>query len=178
MSENSQSHTARPPQPLPPRPIGSYLVEAGLITPAQVDVALTDQQFMDGMRFGEVLVARGWIKQQTLDFLINRVIAPEQQRERKQQGTTPANRLPTPQVEPLRSEASQPNDRQPKAPSVVSQNHQNRLPMIRLEVSPNQPYLAARLVNPDEDEPLSDRPTHNSHSGSQPPEDDGVSWVG
>jgi hypothetical protein len=39
--------------------LGGYLVEAGLITPAQVDVALNDQKIMDGMRFGEVLSARG-----------------------------------------------------------------------------------------------------------------------
>ncbi len=58
--------------------LGSYLVEAGLITPAQIDVALNDQTIMDNMRFGEVLVARGWIKQQTLDYLIKKVVEPEQ----------------------------------------------------------------------------------------------------
>lgn len=58
--------------------LGSYLVEAGLITSAQVDVALNDQKIMDDMRFGEVLVARGWVKQQTLDYLIKKVVEPEQ----------------------------------------------------------------------------------------------------
>jgi hypothetical protein len=59
--------------------LGAYLIEAGLITPAQVDVALNDQEFMeDEMRFGDVLVARGWIKQQTLDYLMEKVVEPEQ----------------------------------------------------------------------------------------------------
>lgn len=62
-----------------PKRLGSYLVEAGLITSAQVDVALNDQKIMGDMRFGDVLVARGWIKQQTLDYLIKKVVEPEQQ---------------------------------------------------------------------------------------------------
>ncbi len=62
----------------PAKRLGYYLTEAGLITPAQVDVVLNDQKIMDGMRFGEVLVARGWIKQQTLDYLIKKIVEPEQ----------------------------------------------------------------------------------------------------
>jgi hypothetical protein len=59
--------------------LGAYLIDAGLITLSQVDVALNDQEFMDdGMRFGDVLVARGWVKQQTLDYLIEKVVEPEQ----------------------------------------------------------------------------------------------------
>ncbi len=60
--------------------LGAYLIEAGLITPGQVDVALNDQAFMqdDRMRFGDVLVARGWVKQQTLDYLMTKVVEPEQ----------------------------------------------------------------------------------------------------
>jgi len=57
--------------------LGGYLVEAGLLTPSQVDVALNDQQ-MTGMRFGEILAARGWVKQQTIEYLMNKVIIPEQ----------------------------------------------------------------------------------------------------
>lgn len=57
--------------------IGGYLVEAGLLTPAQVDVALNDQK-LTGMRFGEILAARGWVKQQTIEYLMTKVILPEQ----------------------------------------------------------------------------------------------------
>ncbi len=59
------------------RRLGSYLLEAGLINNAQIEVVLNDQQTMDEMRFGEVLVARGWIKPETIDFLMRRVIEPE-----------------------------------------------------------------------------------------------------
>ncbi len=61
-----------PLAPAKPKRLGAYLVEAGLLTPAQIDVALNDQKIMSDMRFGEVLVARGWIKQQTLDYLIKK----------------------------------------------------------------------------------------------------------
>ncbi|MFM2429290.1 MAG: hypothetical protein RLZZ511_503 [Cyanobacteriota bacterium] len=64
--------------------LGSYLVEAGLVTPAQIDVALSDQRFSEGMRIGEILVMRGWIKQQTLDFVITKVVEPEQTAARQQ----------------------------------------------------------------------------------------------
>lgn len=57
--------------------LGGYLIEAGLITPAQVTVALNDQK-MTGMRFGEILAARGWVKQETIEYLMRKVIIPEQ----------------------------------------------------------------------------------------------------
>ena len=57
--------------------LGSYLIEAGLITPAQVSVVLNDQHMQTDMRFGEVLVARGWIKPETIDFIMTRVVEPE-----------------------------------------------------------------------------------------------------
>jgi hypothetical protein len=77
--------------------LGSYLVEAGLITPAQIDVALNDQKMMNDLRFGEVLVTRGWIKQQTLDYLIKKVVEPERQALRQDQ------QMPTPRSQPLSS---------------------------------------------------------------------------
>jgi hypothetical protein len=73
----------RPSQPdTPPSPrtkrLGGYLVEAGLLTPAQVDVVLNDQK-LTGMRFGEILATRGWVKQQTIEYLMQKVILPEQE---------------------------------------------------------------------------------------------------
>ncbi|MBW4580001.1 MAG: hypothetical protein KME42_10570 [Tildeniella nuda ZEHNDER 1965/U140] len=58
--------------------LGGYLVEAGLLTTGQVDVALNDQK-LTGMRFGEILAARGWVKQQTIEYLMDKVVLPEQQ---------------------------------------------------------------------------------------------------
>lgn len=60
----------------PYRPIGAYLVEAGLITDAQVGVALADQN-VTAMPFGEIVVARGWVKEQTIEFIMQKVVLPE-----------------------------------------------------------------------------------------------------
>lgn len=62
----------------PKKRLGGYLVEAGLLTTAQIDVALNDQK-LTGMRFGEILAARGWVKQQTIEYLMHKVVMPEQQ---------------------------------------------------------------------------------------------------
>lgn len=67
--------------------LGGYLVEAGLLTPAQVDVALNDQK-LTGMRFGEILAARGWVKQQTIEYLMHKVVKPEQETAKPAQGAT------------------------------------------------------------------------------------------
>ena len=72
-------------------PLGSYLIEAGLITAAQVSVVLNDQQVGTDMRFGEVLVARGWIKHETIEFIMTRVVEPER---RATQGRILAESLP------------------------------------------------------------------------------------
>lgn len=58
------------------KPIGAYLVEAGLLSKAQVGVALADQQNI-AMSFGEILVTRGWVKEQTIEYLMQKVIIPE-----------------------------------------------------------------------------------------------------
>jgi len=74
--ERSQSSSgSRLPQQR--KRLGGYLVDAGLLTPAQVSVALNDQK-ITGMRFGEILAARGWVKQQTIEYLMRKVIIPEQ----------------------------------------------------------------------------------------------------
>ncbi|MBW4553022.1 MAG: hypothetical protein KME35_18215 [Aphanocapsa sp. GSE-SYN-MK-11-07L] len=58
------------------KPVGAYLVDAGLLSTAQVDVILADQQMME-MPFGEIATARGWVKQQTVEYIMYRVIEPE-----------------------------------------------------------------------------------------------------
>jgi hypothetical protein len=69
-----------PPQsssaPASNKQIGSYLIDAGLLTPAQINVALIDQQ-ATGMRFGEIIVARGWLKEQTIEWIMLKVVEPE-----------------------------------------------------------------------------------------------------
>ena len=56
--------------------LGSYLIEAGLLSPAQIEVALADQQ-LNGIRLGEVLVRRGWIKEETVEYFMRKVIEPD-----------------------------------------------------------------------------------------------------
>ncbi|MEM9770845.1 MAG: hypothetical protein AAF889_04460 [Cyanobacteria bacterium P01_D01_bin.73] len=58
------------------RPLGAYFVEAGLISPAQVQVVLNDQA-MTGLRFGEILVQRGWMKETTIEYFVDKLIEPE-----------------------------------------------------------------------------------------------------
>lgn len=71
----------------PKKRLGGYLVEAGLLTTAQIDVALNDQK-LTGMRFGEILAARGWVKQQTIEYLMHKVVMPEQQTAKQSNGRT------------------------------------------------------------------------------------------
>ncbi|UZQ56116.1 hypothetical protein OOK60_08705 [Trichothermofontia sichuanensis B231] len=61
------------------QPLGAWLVEAGLLTPYQVKVALVDQQYEPRYRFGEVLLSRAWIKVTTLEFFLHleRAFTPE-----------------------------------------------------------------------------------------------------
>lgn len=58
------------------KPLGTYLIEAGLLTQKQVEVALAEQEVIQ-KRLGEILVQRGWIKEQTIEYLMEKVILPE-----------------------------------------------------------------------------------------------------
>lgn len=51
--------------------IGEILQQAGLISSAQLKVALTDQNQFCKLKIGEILVLRGWLKPQTIDFLVS-----------------------------------------------------------------------------------------------------------
>ncbi|WP_088890502.1 hypothetical protein [Leptolyngbya ohadii] len=56
--------------------IGTYLTEAGLLTSDQIQVILNDQH-ATGMRFGDIAVARGWVKEQTIEWIMSKVVEPE-----------------------------------------------------------------------------------------------------
>ncbi|MBE9028463.1 WecB/TagA/CpsF family glycosyltransferase [filamentous cyanobacterium LEGE 11480] len=55
-----------------PQLIGRYLIEAGLVTQAQVDAALIEQG-ESGIRLGSILAGKGWVQQQTVDFLVQQI---------------------------------------------------------------------------------------------------------
>jgi hypothetical protein len=59
------------------KPLGVYLVEAGIVTSDQINKALEEQQ-ESGRRLGEILVTRGWVGQQTIEYLIEKLVLPEQ----------------------------------------------------------------------------------------------------
>ncbi len=50
------------------KPLGTVLLRGGLISPAQVEVALVDQRNYPNMRIGDVLELRGWLDRTTLEF--------------------------------------------------------------------------------------------------------------
>ncbi len=50
------------------QPLGKILLEAGLVSIYQIEIALGEQKQHD-LKIGEVLASHGWIKQQTSDFL-------------------------------------------------------------------------------------------------------------
>lgn len=57
------------------QPIGEILQQAYLISPAQIEVALHDQQRyqelnLGELRIGEIFALRGWLKQETTEFFI------------------------------------------------------------------------------------------------------------
>ena len=66
-----------PYDPLSKR-LGGYLIDAGLLTDSQVEVALNDQK-ATGMRFGDIIVERGWVKRRTIEYLAQKVINMERE---------------------------------------------------------------------------------------------------
>lgn len=105
-----------------PKRLGSYLVEAGLITEAQVKVALNDQ-VATGMKFGEVLVTRGWVKQQTVEFIMRKVVAPERRAiERKRKEFFEEQKKYAPKAHPLATSTTPPTKDSPKARSSNKQS--------------------------------------------------------
>ncbi len=152
MLEHENSHSPSPEGKSVSRikPLGGYLVEAGLLTPGQIDVALNDQK-LTGMRFGEILAARGWVKQQTIEYLMQKVILPEKAAVRQQ----------PPQQQAAQQQAAQPGVSKARLlaePSVMS----------RLD----RDSSGSRKQPPRHDAPIA-KPLP-----SVPAADDDVSWVG
>lgn len=62
-----------PPKTISKKLLGEILQEAGLVSPAQIQMALQDQSLYEDMRLGEILALRGWVKQETADFLVEQL---------------------------------------------------------------------------------------------------------
>lgn len=176
--------------------LGSYLIEAGLITPAQVTVVLNDQTVSHDMRFGEVLVARGWVKQETIEFIMKRVVEPERQarvREAQNQNSSPS----VPPLQPSKGGIrSQTNNSQAQRHSSQGKNNAPVPPPIPnpppRSTTPPQPIVArARSLDGDfEFEILDDltlglpnsQPVSGILNDRKPlpsvPDESGVNWAG
>ena len=72
--------------------IGKYLVEAGLLEQSQVDLALAEQQ-RTGQRLGDIIVAHGWLKRQTVEYWMKNVIIPHRRLTTPPQSAASPNQL-------------------------------------------------------------------------------------
>ena len=54
------------------KPLGEILVEAGLVSLAQIEIALQEQS-QSNLKIGEILALHGWIKQETADFFCRKM---------------------------------------------------------------------------------------------------------
>ncbi|MCC0179651.1 pentapeptide repeat-containing protein [Waterburya agarophytonicola K14] len=64
------------------RPLGEILIEAGLISATQLEIALQQQQ-NDSRRIGEILASHKWIKQKTADFFVEKWAQLLRQKQKK-----------------------------------------------------------------------------------------------
>ncbi len=53
--------------------LAHYLVEAGLLSQVQIETALSEQK-VSGLRLDEFIVRQGWIKQQTVEYLMQKLL--------------------------------------------------------------------------------------------------------
>lgn len=54
----------------PKKPIGQYLKQAGLLTELQIQTILAEQKRTE-LKFGELAIAKGWLKRGTLSFFLD-----------------------------------------------------------------------------------------------------------
>jgi thioredoxin reductase len=58
--------------------LGSYLVDAGLVNEEQLEIALNEQK-TTALCLGQILAQHGWVNQQTVEYLMEKVVLPERQ---------------------------------------------------------------------------------------------------
>ncbi len=77
------------------KPIGEYLVEAGLLEQSQVDVALQEQR-VTGRKLGEIIVEHGWLQAQTIEYWMKNVIIPHRRITQPPSASKPQPPVPPP----------------------------------------------------------------------------------
>jgi hypothetical protein len=133
------------PTAVPPKRIGNHLVDAGLLTADQIKVALNDQQ-ATGMRFGEIVVARGWLKEQTVEWVVSKVVEPE----RKQTKPDPsaARASSRPQSLKILQAAADESESHPQTAAAQANAHA-RKPPLRREVPISKPLPPVKSTDGD-----------------------------
>ncbi len=58
------------------KPLGSYLVEAGLLKQDNLNIALKEQK-VTGMRLGDIVSSNGWVQSETIEYLMEKLVIPE-----------------------------------------------------------------------------------------------------
>ena len=166
--------------------LGAYLIEAGLLTPAQLQVALNDQTMSD-MRFGEILAARGWVKQQTIEYLMEKIVLPERKavrRDSKQE--VQASNLKnisvrkgnpkSPETATARSQEVKPLSER-KATSARTPRHNNSEPIIQISRTQGSvSILKSVSLHPKAD--LTDLSEVDTSKDDVANKDTPVNWVG
>jgi hypothetical protein len=58
------------------KPLGSYLVEAGLLQHDKLNAALKEQK-ITGKRLGDIVASNGWVQSETIEYLMEKLVTPE-----------------------------------------------------------------------------------------------------
>ena len=64
--------------------LSDSLVEAGLLTINHIDIALSEQR-KTGVPLSDILINKGWVKQQTIDFIVKNIIHTNQKQSKTQE---------------------------------------------------------------------------------------------
>jgi hypothetical protein len=120
------------------KPLGAYLIEAGLLSEAQVQVILADQLATD-MKFGEIAAVRGWVKQQTIDYLMDKVVIPERRKLSEPPQSTQPQPTAAAAVAARMSRASAEPTQNPPKPPVYSFTAKKQTPKTAPQRPPARP---------------------------------------
>jgi N-acetylglucosaminyldiphosphoundecaprenol N-acetyl-beta-D-mannosaminyltransferase len=78
---NALANALAQSNPTPTKSLGDSLVEAGLLSINHIDIALSEQR-KTGVPLSEILIDKGWIKQETIDFILKNIIVTNQSNSR------------------------------------------------------------------------------------------------
>jgi hypothetical protein len=60
------------------KPLGTYLIEAGLLTYDKLNMALKEQQ-VTSQHLGDIISSHGWVQSETIEYLMEKIVKPERE---------------------------------------------------------------------------------------------------